>query len=413
MHDVGIWHVTRQGLKRLQKSELAFEQYLEYWIERDPALLCDGLAIVGRRLMLAGHRLDLLALDSKGVWIVVKIVRGAVDRDTVAQALEHASYIATLPYNELSEKVNEYLGAHDGHTTSLERLLAERSVPSETADSFRELLIYVVGRGRTAGLERMVGYLSGRYGLPIQLVSYDIFETMAGHHFLVREMANFLFSHAPRPAAVVDHQADLTGVEELIPQPASSRRAAAATIASAGSPAAGPITPPPPNLSVLPRSLWLRIQQLAHAIADRWLRSPAPIAPAVDARRPPAIDSAAAIGDISSTAEQSGIGHPFQKILAAARKQKLHAVPGDGWIRFTPPGKESLLLFVIRARSQTSGRLPLHVEPENFAKAYPISGEAATALLGQRKLRHLTPVEVDAFLGNLERLFRQIRGSSV
>jgi hypothetical protein len=403
MHEVGIWHVTRQGLKRLQKSELAFEQYLEYWIERDPALLYDGLAIVGRRLMLAGDRLDLLALDSKGVWVVVKIVTGAITRDTVAQALEHAAYIATLPYHELAEKVNEYLGAHNSQITSLERLLAERSVSAETADTFRDLLIFVVGRGRTAGLERMVGYLSGRYGLPIQLVSYDIFETTTGHHFLVREIANSLLGYGVRPAAVLDHQDALDGAEDLV------RRHVPAHQAPAARPAPAPPVTSASHLFPPARSVWARVREFAQTVGDLWYRSPALAEPVAEARQRAEVDVVAALGHIISMAEQSGIGHSFQKIVAAARKQKLHAVPGDGWIRYTPPGQEGHVLFVIRARCQTNGRLPLHLEPENFAKAYPISAETATALLGQRKLRHLTSPEVDAFLANLERLFRQIR----
>jgi hypothetical protein len=408
MHEVGIWHVTRQGLKRLQKSELGFEQYLEYWIERDPALLSDGLAIVGRRLMLHGNRLDLLALDSKGVWVVVKIVTGAVTRDNVAQAIEHASYIATLPYHELSQKVDEYLGSHNGRATSLERLLAERNIPAETSDTFRELLIFVVGRGRTAGLERMVGYLSGRYGLPIQLVSYDIFETMTGHHFLVREMANFLLSYLPRTPAVVDHQEQPAAGEQTAGQ-AAPRYSVASSAPSAPTSSAPPAPSPPPGLLSPARRLWARVRQFMQALEDRWSGPPTVAEAVVEGPRRADVDTIAIINDIGSMAEQSGIGHSFQKIVAAARKQKLHAVPGDGWIKFTPPGKESQLLFVVRARCQTSGRLPLHVEPENFARAYPISGETAMALLGQRKLRHLTPPEVDAFLANLERLFRQIQ----
>jgi hypothetical protein len=404
MHEVGIWHVTRQGLKRLQKSELVFEQYLEYWIERDPALLYEGLAVVGRRLMLAGHRLDLLALDSKGVWVVVKIVTGAVTRDSVAQALEHASYIATLPYSELSEKVNEYLGSHNGRATSLERLLAERNVTAETPDNFRELLIFVVGRGRTDGLERMVGYLSGRYGLPIQLVSYDIFETANGHHFLVREMANFLLSQAPGLAAVVDHQELIAPAEAI-----ASRPAAAGDPTHAGSTAPPPVTTPARDLFAPARTIWARIRHTAGTLREHWSRPATRAEAAVTPPPMPQPDSAAMLKQISSMAEQSGIGHSFQKILEAARRHKLHAIPGDGWVKFTPPGKESYLLFIIRARCQNNGRLPLHLEPENFARVYPISAETATALLGQRKLRHLTPPEVDVFAANLERLFQQIR----
>ena len=39
------------------------ERHLEEWIEKDPALLQGGLAIVGRQIVLEGGRLDLLALD--------------------------------------------------------------------------------------------------------------------------------------------------------------------------------------------------------------------------------------------------------------------------------------------------------------------------------------------------------------
>ena len=186
MQQIGIWHVTEQGPKRLETTEIDLEQYLEEWIEEDPGLLQHGLTIVGRQFGVEAGRMDLLALDPQGRWVVIEIKRGGrVRRETIAQALDYASCIATMGQDELYQKVGEYLQAHGG---SIGELFKERDGQNDEQGEPREVMTYVVGTGSAPGLERMIDYLGGVHGVPIALVSYEVLEIKDGQRILVREL---------------------------------------------------------------------------------------------------------------------------------------------------------------------------------------------------------------------------------
>jgi Holliday junction resolvase-like predicted endonuclease len=183
MRRVGLWQVAEDGPKKLKASGIDLEKHLEDWIARDPSLLQVGLKVVGRQITVEGGQLDLLALDPEGRWVVIELKSGAVRRDTIAQALDYASCVATMPYNDLSQKVNAYLKTQG---TSLQGLLGGEGA-EEDAES-REVVMFVVGTGRDPGLERMAEYLSGTFGVPINVVSYEVFELEDGQRVLVREL---------------------------------------------------------------------------------------------------------------------------------------------------------------------------------------------------------------------------------
>jgi len=121
--------------------------------------------IVGRQTAVKGGRLDLLALDPQGRWVLIEIKSGAVSRETIAQALDYASCVATMPYEELTRKVDAYLQQTAGGTT-LRALLEERQAHN--------------------------------FGLPISVVSYQAFEMEGEQRILARQLTDFEI----RPRAV-------------------------------------------------------------------------------------------------------------------------------------------------------------------------------------------------------------------
>jgi len=188
------------------------EEYLEEWIERDPGLLQVGLTIVARQIGVEGGALDLLALDPQGRWVVIEIKRGVVGRNTIAQALDYASCIAAMPYEELSEKVNAYLSKQDA---SLEALLEELGTAEDAEHEARETVMFVVGTGRHPGIERMVDYLSGQFDVPINVVSYEVFEIKGGDPILVRELTEAEAKPPSRPTLTLPEicaRADQAGI---------------------------------------------------------------------------------------------------------------------------------------------------------------------------------------------------------
>ncbi len=186
MSGIALWHIAPNGPAKLAASQINLEKDLEGWIERDPALLQEGLTIIGRQISIEGGSLDLLALDPQGRWVVIEIKRGLVYRETIAQALDYASCVATMPSEELAQKVAPYLASHG--SLSLGALLAERGASEDSEQMARDVTMFVVGTGQGPGLERIVDYLSSRFDVPVSVVLYQVFELAGGERVLVREL---------------------------------------------------------------------------------------------------------------------------------------------------------------------------------------------------------------------------------
>jgi hypothetical protein len=88
------------------------EETLESWLEHNAeAIVEDGaLLIIGRQIITnLGGSIDLLALDRDGNTAIVELKRGKTPRETVAQALEYASWVMGLEYSELEQILRDYL----------------------------------------------------------------------------------------------------------------------------------------------------------------------------------------------------------------------------------------------------------------------------------------------------------------
>jgi hypothetical protein len=157
--NVGVWQVVKDRLTRISESALALEKSLEDWIAEDPSLLQAGLVVVGRQIDLEAGRLDLLAIDPQGRWTIIEVKRGALRRETIAQALDYASCIAAISADELRAKIEPYLCKHN---VSLDTLLHQREAAFALEPEQRELAIVIVGTRRAPGLDRMARFLADR-----------------------------------------------------------------------------------------------------------------------------------------------------------------------------------------------------------------------------------------------------------
>lgn len=217
MQQVGLWLITDGGPRKLTSSAIALEQHLEDWIERDPGLLEAGLTIVGRQITVEAGPLDLLALDPQGRWVVIELKKGTLYRETLAQALDYAACIASMPYAQLAEKVNNYLAKQAGAAT-LEGLVAARGNGGDSDGALREVRVYLVGISTDPGLARLQRYLSSAYDFPISIVTYEVFEIAGGQRVLLRELTEVEMQPPVVQAKVnptveeVAQQADAAGI---------------------------------------------------------------------------------------------------------------------------------------------------------------------------------------------------------
>ena len=180
--------------RKLRRSQIGLEKDLEDWIADDVTLIAEGLTLVGRQISIDDGRLDLLAIDSQDRWLVIEIKPGLLDSDALAQALYYASSIARLRSDEIWSKLEPRLGKFGDP----ERLSAR--VKQQMADEReeREIAVLLVGVGIHSGLERMNEFL-GRFGVPISVVSFEVFELgVGGPRLLIREVVEEP-THPPPP----------------------------------------------------------------------------------------------------------------------------------------------------------------------------------------------------------------------
>ena len=185
MIKVGLWQFDNKSLHRLNESSIGLEVYLEDWIEKDPSLVQSGLEIVGRQINIKGGRLDLLAIDPQGRWVIIEIKRDILRRDIIAQVLDYASSLYELSDIDLRNKVDKYL---ESHNKKLDDILEHRDAFDSLNPENRDFVFFVIGTGKQPGLERISNYLSQQFNFPISIITFQIFETSDGKKILAREV---------------------------------------------------------------------------------------------------------------------------------------------------------------------------------------------------------------------------------
>lgn len=168
---------------RARRSSIGLEKNLEDWIVEDVTIIGDGLTLVGRQVTIDDGRLDLLAIDSLDRWVVIEVKPGLLESSALNQALYYASSLALLEAERLLEKLKQ-----NPASTALVQA-SSRRVESllENEDAKREIAVMLVGVGIHPGLARMTEFLE-RFQIPIDIVSFEVFQPGNGPKLLVREV---------------------------------------------------------------------------------------------------------------------------------------------------------------------------------------------------------------------------------
>ena len=181
-----IWQVGEGIPLKLAESNVGLEKNLEGWIEADPSLLPGELEIISRQMRVEGGRLDLLALDPLGRYIVIEVKAGALFIDVISQAMYYAAQIDKFPFETLESKVRDFPAKNK---KDLKTMLRERGLEDKDFGKNKEVLIYLVGTQSTSGIETMLDFMASRYHVPLTLVTFDVFQTENGQRILVREIS--------------------------------------------------------------------------------------------------------------------------------------------------------------------------------------------------------------------------------
>lgn len=178
--EIGLWRIDGKPA-RLASSRLAEESRLESLLANDIGMLGLDVLVVGRQVPTAwGKRIDILAIDPEGHLHAVELKRDRTPREVVAQALDYGSWVGQLGYDEIRDIYEDFRPG-----TPFEVAFEDRfgAAPPETLNEQHALVI--VASELDASTERIVTYLSGQYGVPINVLFFRYFED-EGREYLAR-----------------------------------------------------------------------------------------------------------------------------------------------------------------------------------------------------------------------------------
>jgi hypothetical protein len=169
--EMAMWRMSDGGPVSLSTSMLDAEARLEQLVIRDPALVGLDVLVLGSQVKTAhGGFIDVLAMDVDGAVHVLELKRDKTPRDVVAQALDYGSWVDSLGVAELEAVFSQH---NEG-----------RSLPAVFADRFGQPLpdtvndthqMTIVASALDPASDRIVEYLAGRHGVPINAVFFSYF----------------------------------------------------------------------------------------------------------------------------------------------------------------------------------------------------------------------------------------------
>jgi hypothetical protein len=177
--EFGLWRIDGE-LRRLTPSRLAQEARLEDVVVSNAGLLGLELLVLGHQVPTDfGSRIDVLGIDDEGDLYVVELKRDRTPREVVAQVLDYASWVSRLTYEQVKSLYD------DNHANAFEQAFFERFgiAPPESVNEAHRLVI--VASELDTSTERIVGYLAGSHGVPLNAVFFRYYED-EGHEYLAR-----------------------------------------------------------------------------------------------------------------------------------------------------------------------------------------------------------------------------------
>lgn len=177
--EIGIWKINN-GIKKLAFSPIESENKLEETLREDISILSEDLLLIGNQIRTAhGKIIDMLAIDQNGSLIIIELKKEKTPRDVVAQALDYASWVQDLSYEEI---LSIYKEKNDAPLEKAFDEKYESSLPDKINESHK---IMIVSAQLNSETERIINYLADNFGVPINAVFFRYFEE-DGQQFITR-----------------------------------------------------------------------------------------------------------------------------------------------------------------------------------------------------------------------------------
>lgn len=165
------------------------EAVLEDWLESNPdGIVEDGkILIIGRQVATNfGGFVDLVGIDRQGDVVVVELKRNRTPRDTLAQALEYASFVARLDTDQLEGVLRSYLSDESPTLAEHHRAYFELG-PDEAVAFNKDQRVVIVGQRVTAEIKQTASFLRFK-GIRVTCVEFTFFQANGGTRLLSQEI---------------------------------------------------------------------------------------------------------------------------------------------------------------------------------------------------------------------------------
>ncbi len=165
------------------------EAVLEEWLESNPDGIVEDehILTIGRQVTTnLGGFIDLLGVDRDGDVVVVELKRDRTPRETIAQGLEYASFVARLSTEQLegilrSYQSDESLSLAEHHRQSFDL------GPDEAVAFNKDQRIVIIGQRVTPEIRQTASFLRSK-GLRVTCVEFAFFQARSGTRLLSQEI---------------------------------------------------------------------------------------------------------------------------------------------------------------------------------------------------------------------------------
>ena len=183
MQQVRLWEITpERTLAEISPRSSGLEQWLEDWLASDISAVDSSLMVIGRQVRTAfGGVIDLLCIEMSGDLVVVELKSGGTPREVTAQALDYASWVKDLEFDEVVNIADRFLGGAGSFGAAF-RERFETELPEQLNQGHRAL---VVADSMDSSTVRIVRYLAGM-GVPINVATVQHFQDASGRELLAQ-----------------------------------------------------------------------------------------------------------------------------------------------------------------------------------------------------------------------------------
>lgn len=179
--EIKVWQIENEKISLINTTMIEAgqtESKLEQWIENNPDILGEDIKIIGKQVETKSGKIDLLGLDSLGNIVIIELKRDKTSREALAQAIDYASDVASWDINKLDAICKNY------KNQPLDAYINEKT-PDSVNQTQRILL---VGTCIEESLQRMIEWLSSRFGVSINAIILKYIKTKSGDELLARTM---------------------------------------------------------------------------------------------------------------------------------------------------------------------------------------------------------------------------------